>query len=110
MFGFRKRFRKKNLVAIVSPDGNRVYRIQKREVYDPLAYYLTDEQIPDFIDKFFGYIIELSKTDSDKAGELTGVLLNKLYGEEYDFVGELNSFTDKDGNVDWENFLKEEEE
>lgn len=109
MFGFRKHIRKKNLVAVVSPDGKRVYRIQKREVYEPLAYYLNDDQIPDFVDKFFGYILELTETDSDKAGQLISVLINKLYGEEYDFIGDLNSFTDSEGNVDWENFLREEE-
>lgn len=110
MFGFRKRIKRSNLVVVTSPDGKRVYKIQRREVYEPLAYYLNDDQIPDFVDKFFGYIIDLSQTDNDKAGELTSVLLNKLYGEEYDFVGELNSFTDSEGNVDWDNFLKEEEE
>ena len=109
MFGRRHYIRKKNLVAIPSPDGKRVYKIQKREVYEPLAHYLNDDQIPDFVDKFFGYIVDLAQTDNDKAGQLTSVLINKLYGEEYDFIGDLNSFTDSEGNVDWENFLREEE-
>jgi len=108
MFGFRSHIKKNNLVVLTSPDGKRVYKIQRMELYEPLAHYLNDDQIPAFVDKFFGYIFELTQTDEKRANSLTSVLLDKLYGEEYDFIGDLNSFTDKDGNVDWEGFLKEE--
>ena len=78
-------------------------------MYEPLAHYLNDDQIPTFVDKFFGYIFELTQTDKKRADSLISILLDKLYGEEYDFVGDLNSFTDRDGNVDWENFLREKD-
>lgn len=107
---------KKKFVRILNPAGDLEMMIPRKDLYEPIAKQMDEEQVPEFFWKFLSYLETLGAGTMEaermilnlKVRALTGNLDN-LNGRPNRFLSILNSNTNCFGVVDWDSFLSETE-